>query len=402
MSLPKQPDDITTTLLTKALLFLAHATQHSTTNSVIDRMVAIHGFDNSIEYLLRIIVTHLDIEAATGKNLDNIELSSLAGEINRHLKDAYDVELPYLSDIKMLRQSRNLVQHGLLDPQTDLPRMRKITERFFQRVLSIVFGIENGTLKISNLARNQQVKEHLQSAERLLDEHKYLESIIASRDAFENAKHEKTKHSTIRLSLLPALVESKLQRISLLRFIETVGDELELSRLDVDITKYQRYVRYIRHIPNEIGSIIMQRPWNIHDARFCYDFVSSAVLLWQSIEPENLYPLNLTDSYEWETNIGGVIIPRGTEHGCTYVHENPAIGCMEEMNLYFMPRESKDKLSELKSETSIVIKGKIFKNGIFEREYSRSGIFLGSYARLATHNPERWEVILWWRMTDHN
>jgi hypothetical protein len=138
MSLPKSPDSVITTLLTRSLLFMTHATQHSRLNSPLDRMVAIHGLDNSVEYLLRIIVQHLDIEAVTGKALDAIELNSLAGEVNKYLKDSYQTELPYLTEIKMLRQVRNLVQHGIVDPQAELPRLRKIVERFYNRVFLVV------------------------------------------------------------------------------------------------------------------------------------------------------------------------------------------------------------------------------------------------------------------------
>jgi hypothetical protein len=75
--LPKRPDAVITTLLARALLFLTHATQHSRLNSPLDRMVSVHSLDNSVEYLLRIVVQHLDIETATGKTLDTTELAAL-------------------------------------------------------------------------------------------------------------------------------------------------------------------------------------------------------------------------------------------------------------------------------------------------------------------------------------
>lgn len=400
MSLPKPPTSDITTLLTRALLFMTHATQHSRLNSPLDRMVAIHGLDNSVEYLLRIVLLHLDVEAATGKNLDTVELASLAGEVNRYLKDTYSIELPYLTEVKQIRQVRNLVQHGIVDPQPDLPRYRRIVERFFQRVLLIVFGIARGTLRVSSLVENKEVREHLERAEQLIDENKYLLSIAAARDAFENARHQKTKLSALRIRLLPALIESKADRLNLHYFIREIGEELEVSRFGVDMHDYRRFEEYIRHIPREYcadtssGGIIMQRPWNEQDARFCYDFASSIILLWQSEESEDLYPINLPDKHESEINFGGVVIPRGAERGCRYFHEN-----QEEMDVFFVSREVKDKLTALHPETSTSIVGKVFVNDVHERTYSYSIILLACYARLATNNPERWEVILWWRPT---
>lgn len=400
MTLPKSPDSVITTLLTRALLFLTHATQHSRLNSPLDRMVAIHGLDNSVEYLLRIVVQHLDIEAVTGKTLDTVELAALAGEVNRYLKDTYKIELPYLTEIKQIRQVRNLVQHGAVDPQPDLPRHRKIVERFFDRILSAIFGIARGTLRVSTLVENNEIRGILEHSEELLDEKKYFESIVAARDAFENARHEKTKQSILRIRLLPALIESKVDRMKLHYFLREIGEELEASRLNIDLQAYQLFGRYIDHIPVEYradktgGSIVMQRPWNEQDARFCYDFAASAILLWQSEEPDNLYSIDLPDIHESEVSIGDLAIPRETERGAFYLHEND-----EEMEVYFVSRELKDELLALRRETSYTIKGKVYVNDMLKREYSYSIILLASYARVATNNPERWEVILWWRST---
>lgn len=398
MSLPKPPDSVITTLLARALLFLTHATQHSRLNSPLDRMVAIHGLDNSVEYLLRIVVQHLDIEAATGKTLDTVELASLAGEVNRYLKDTYNIELPYLTEIKLIRQVRNLVQHGIVDPQPDLPRYRKIVERFFDRTLLVIFGIAHGTLKVSSLVEDTEVRKFVEAAEEFIDQKKYLECVVAARDAFENARHKKTKQTALRINLLPALVESKVDRVNLHYFLTTIGAELELSGLGIDMQAFRRFEEYISHIPSEyradksVGNRVMQRPWNEHDARFCYDFASSAVLFWQSQDADRLYPVNLPDKHEWEVSIGDVVIPRGTEMGCGYFPEN-----REEMESYFVSRELKDDLIALEPESSVLLVGKVYKNGVLERKYSYSIIVLACYARLATNNPERWEVILWWR-----
>jgi hypothetical protein len=247
---------------------------------------------------------------------------------------------------------------------------------------------------------NQQVREFLERAETLIDEKKYLSSVIAARDAFENARQEKTKLSTLRVHLLPALIESKDDRLNLHYFLMAVGEELEVSRLGVDMHDYRRFKEYTHHIPLEYcadssaGGAIMQRPWNEEDARFCYDFASSSILLWQSEESERLYPINLPDKHEWEVSIGGVVIPREAERGCTYFREN-----QEEMEVFFVSRELKDKLVALRPETSTSIVGKVFVNDVQERMYSYSIILLACYARLAINNPERWEVILWWRPT---
>ena len=79
LTLPSSPSETTLVLLKRAKAMLDHALSHGQTGSEVDGMIALHGFDNVIEYLLRIIATHLDIESQTGKKLDTPDLSKRTG-----------------------------------------------------------------------------------------------------------------------------------------------------------------------------------------------------------------------------------------------------------------------------------------------------------------------------------
>jgi hypothetical protein len=92
--LPKAPEPVTLELLIRARQLLEHALGHSHGSSSLDRMISIHGLDNSIEYLLRIVSSHLDIESKMGKNLDSAAQSELAGEVGKFLQSHYGVRLP--------------------------------------------------------------------------------------------------------------------------------------------------------------------------------------------------------------------------------------------------------------------------------------------------------------------
>lgn len=177
--LPKSPDSNTLTLLSRANQFLAQALSHSTGTSSLDRMITIHGLDGSIENLLRIVVQHLDIPAATGRNLETTELAGLAGEVNAFLRDNHSLTLPYLSEIKQMRQIRNLVQHGMVDAGPDIPRCCTISERFFDRVLVSVFGIQREEIRSSFLVRNSEVRRQLRTAEHRIDAGQFLESVVS-------------------------------------------------------------------------------------------------------------------------------------------------------------------------------------------------------------------------------
>jgi hypothetical protein len=339
-TLPQPPDKIILNLLKRAHSMFSHALLHASSASEIDRMVAIHGLDNSIEYLLRIIVDHLDIEAKAGKNLESVELAQLAGDVNRYLKDTFEVSLPYFKDIKRLRQIRNLVQHGVVDPQPELQRLTKVTERFLNKVIKMIFGLNLSEIKVSSIINNKIIREHLKKAEQYLEKGKFLDSIVASRDAFENAYFLKIKDLEITTLSLPSIMELKKvgdwTSLSLIKIIE----ELELFRLGISPINSQRFIRYINHLPSELGGhIIMQRPWEKQDAQFCYEFASNLILDWQFKEQTPIYELNSV--YDNKTRISNIDLSKG-EHGCSYAEIDGV-----EYDVWYLPKNLKEKIEKI-------------------------------------------------------
>lgn len=130
-------------LLARAKAFQDHAIRLGETKAPMDQMIAIHNLDNSIEYMLRIIIRHLGIGEQTGKAIDSVELGQMAGDVNRYLKDSFNVQLPYLQEIKLLRQVRNLVQHAMVDPASELSKFITIAQRFFsERARERIWSID--------------------------------------------------------------------------------------------------------------------------------------------------------------------------------------------------------------------------------------------------------------------
>lgn len=364
----------------------------------IDRMIAIHGLDNSIEYLLKIIIKHLDIESITGKNLDTHTLASLAGEVNKFLSEYFNIHLPYFSEIKTIRQIRNLVQHGVVDPKPDIQRFSKITERLFDKIFIIIFDIKREELRISSLIENTEVKKHLNLAENYIDKEEFLLSIVSSRDAFENALFFQIKDSDIKLSSIPALVEVHKSGDRSYWFFEKITNEIELSRLNINLKKYDRFSEYIRYIPSEynadksMGYTVMQRPWNREDAMFCYSFASETIIKWQEEELEPIYnPRFPIDSYKSETKIGDVVISEYLEHGCYYDY-----GFDSTVELIYVDKFVKEKLDELIPEKIYLYSDKTLKEGELNTVIECNIKLLNVNKKLITNNPERWEIALWY------
>jgi len=198
-----------------------------------------------------------------------------------------------------------LVQHGAVAPQADPERFSKIVERFFNTILEKIFGFKPNELKIFSVIDFPIVKMKLEKSEQDLDKGEWLNSIVATRDAFENAYFRQIKNHNISLSFYPALVHAR-EKNNISSYIwDAVKDELELSYLGINTFEYHRFKEYLNHIPHELGAedswgnAVLPRAWNQQDALFCYNYAANTILRWQTQEMEkwNLI-LNLKLAYK--------------------------------------------------------------------------------------------------------
>lgn len=163
IELPIAPSIETMKLLIKAKHFLNHAQQHAYSGNDFDTMISIHSLDNTIEYLLRIIIKHLEIEEKISKTLSTPELMALFSEVDKFLKEratyqGKGVGLPFEAEIRQLRVLRNNVQHGLILPVSELHDFLKYGERFLVKVLEKIFGLTIQQISYSTLVENEGIK----------------------------------------------------------------------------------------------------------------------------------------------------------------------------------------------------------------------------------------------------
>lgn len=328
ITLPKSPDVETMKMLIKANSFLNHSKQHAYLGSDFDVMIAIHDLDNAIEYMLRILIRHLDIEEITGKTINTCELAQLIGEIQRFLKDNTNQSLPYIQEMKMIRELRNIVQHAMVLPIQELQTYLVYGTKFFEKCLLKSFGITINDIRYSTLIKSDIVQQELRRAEEYIDAGKYLESIVESRNAFEYSNFIYNNDSWHRIERAPAFSELKSSNANLYYYLKAIDDRLSIDISNVDVKKYLRYKEYMDYIPKEYqadwhSNREMQRPWNKEDAEFCYSFVANALLQWES---NNYKPIN--DRMEDEEQpfpakfvrrlFGVEVESIFPEYGCTY------------------------------------------------------------------------------------
>lgn len=395
MELPIKPDSNVMNLLINAKSLLTHAVSHSLNDTILDRMLTIVGIDHFIEYVLRILNRHLEIETNLDKDFENCDLSTLAGEINKYLKTTFSTNLPYISEIKLIRRTRNLVQHGMSDPNPpDLKRYVYITEKFFEKILSKFFGIEKEQIKISSIIENKDVKDFILYAENYLENHNeqnIIKCIIACRDAFDNQLYIKSRNSMLKLDLLPVLITTK--NIWVKWFYKKVYEELFLVTLGCNLEKYKKFISYIDHIPKEYvpekeWSLNMQRPWEKDDAIFCYNFVSEFIIQCQNQELSPIYISKLDKEYLFKDTFCGVELSNKNE-GVVYTGS-----IHDAMRLFYTDKSLKDKLINLKKDKIYKYVSEQYIDGEYKKTHEARIKIHNVHHEIVTHNPDRWEILV--------
>lgn len=406
IELPLTPTPHIMELLIKAKHFLEHAIIHAQTGNSFDSMIAIHSLDNSIEYLLRILIKHLEIEENTGKTINTPELMALFSEVDKFLKEntqlnGKGVGLPFENEIRQLRVLRNNVQHGLILPISELRTFIDYGERFFKKILSKVFGLTPQEIAYSTLIENGEIKAHLVTAETKIAEGQFLPAIVACRDAFELAEFllRQNSHHYNKMAVLPHLKQDSME---LYWYIQSLEQEISILGTNINPSDYRLYRRYINHIPGEYRAIrtgysVMQREWEKRDAEFCYSFASQAILHWQLTQEKPLYEVDMSKYpvHKHDKKIAGVNIPEiYPEKTCVYLTDD---GMGE---LMLINKEAKEELQKISLGQICAFENVITnqETGIVFREYKEYVVIDACEFNLILNNGPLWEFMLYYHV----
>lgn len=115
-----------------------HGELHSLSSSSMDRMLAIHHFDNSVEISLKNILLKYKIKP---ENELKINFDTLWASVNNYeLFRKQNQKLPYESEMKGLRTVRNRIQHHADVPSIeDVEKYRVATRAFLESVFDKYF-----------------------------------------------------------------------------------------------------------------------------------------------------------------------------------------------------------------------------------------------------------------------
>ncbi len=304
-----------------------HGHEHAVNGTELDRMLAIHGFDNSIELSLKCVLTFF-LESVNRNEEKAFGL--LWAAIDSILASKSLPPLPKKQDMMRLHDARNGSQHyGNIPSDQDIKRFDFYTEDFLKYLLENVFKLKYEELFMSSLVSNGQIKSILTDSEQLFGKNDFAGSIQMAAKAFaiaqviagkENTSRYSRRHASFGLiknfrlsnrglsswgSGLPDdiaggvihIIRKVLQDVDsdIERNIQTpvndfardLSQEIEVLRLDLPYLEYSRFERVSPRVyftgRGEKPEIIDKDPKNYtrDNAVFCYNFVLETVLKWQ-------------------------------------------------------------------------------------------------------------------------
>ena len=208
-------DDITLKRLLFAKRLFIHGTSHSQNNTELDRFMAIHHFDNSIELFLKIIATK---EGISSSSRNDFEFKKLWDEVRTSLESKTPpYNLPLKGQIFSLHDARNLAQHqGDAPTHETVIKYQGYTRDFFLQSFKEIFDIEYDKLYASLLIKEMKIRGSLIEAEQKMELNDYEGSMKSSAKAFGYIKSKERESFSRMRAVLGQERKSKYQRFVLL------------------------------------------------------------------------------------------------------------------------------------------------------------------------------------------
>jgi len=275
-------DGLEIKLLVLAKSLYLHGCTHATNKDNVSRMVAIHHFDNAIEMVLKCAV------AKKGKKPDRY-FEGLLGQVG---------DLILSEQMRSLHRLRNDVQHAGDIPSVDsVIKYKGYAEDFFREVCDKIFGFSYDKLFLSELIRNENLREQVRKAEEAFGKGEFERCVKLCDDAFISATFEEadifykagvlTGYWGVSEELRRVLEEDYPEKFrdkeyydlakELCGAIKQWGQAITgmqfLDEYRVDFIKYRQIVEFAEELPKK----------ELKDhAQFCLNFVTSVVLKWQA------------------------------------------------------------------------------------------------------------------------
>lgn len=163
-------------ILAKSLYL--HGCDFAKSQDEINRLLAVHAFDNAVEIMLKAIATKKNIQVPSGKKDWGFY----------DLTDKVAAESQYKIQIEGLHEQRNRAQH-----HADVPDFSAVSKYqgyvgdYIKESLENDFGISFDDLSRAVLIKNEELRKKVKEAENAFTENNYQECLLACQNALSMA-----------------------------------------------------------------------------------------------------------------------------------------------------------------------------------------------------------------------
>jgi hypothetical protein len=288
------PDTIRHLSFAKSLYI--HALQHSNSDSILDRALAIMNFDGSVETFLYALVDCLGAEVKERPKYNEL-LCAVRGKL---------VNPSILQEVSLgnMHIARNDVQHhGIVASFNDVQRYKELAYQTLTCLCKEALKRDFEEISLSDLIRNNLVKSLYKKAENAYFSGNCKDALFYIACAFERAKRtEQNKLWGSWLSLYRA--GSPLNND---KFINGLFEDLEVLKLRMDYKQYQKYREafyldlgpfsniasdtedgVVREVKSKLKEAIdkwAESPESLkEDSIYCLSFALTNILMWEQVE----------------------------------------------------------------------------------------------------------------------
>jgi hypothetical protein len=245
--------------------------------------LAVSGFQDSIELVLRTIAEHLHVSLA-----DNVPFSQIMDKIDA----ATEAKLPYRATLNQLNKARANFKHSGLEPkEQDAIKIRRDLEVFFPRAFNQFFTIDFDLISLIDLIGHRRTENFLHEAERAIEQEDYQKALRSSVIAFYLYRRRlKKKQFNLNPFNRERTQELKLVLDDIKKLFEDQQEQLDILMDGINPIEFQRFERLTPQVKLSMAHTITthyrlgQRVTpSREDAFFCSRFALDSILLMKSI-----------------------------------------------------------------------------------------------------------------------
>lgn len=173
--------------------FYEHGKLHSFEKDSMDRQIAIHHFDISVEIVLKNILLKHNIKSLNELKVSFDNLWAYVNNASEFKKKK--ILLPYESQIKNQRNLRNGIQHNASIPSSeDVETCRGVSRAFLEEVFERYFDEDYGRISLIELVENEWIKERLERAKKELENDNFEQCILLCYSALSGFRKKLTEY----------------------------------------------------------------------------------------------------------------------------------------------------------------------------------------------------------------